>query len=181
MEDHIDPQQYGGKKGSSTVYALIQLLHEWYTATDTLKTIVDVVLIDFAKVFDHINQNIIVNKLTSMNVPPIITNWIAAFLHNRKQRVKIGPITSSWLQMNGGVPQGLKLGVALFICMINDLKQGCFSSGRNRFLPGRWKKLNEISFRPDSSHFFRKKWKKWKKLDFDTQNLFHAGQTLSEA
>ena len=80
IEDHIDPQQYGGKKGSSTVYALIQLLHEWYTATDTLKTIVD-----FAKAFDHINHNIIVNKLISMNVPPIITNWIAAFLHNRKQ------------------------------------------------------------------------------------------------
>jgi hypothetical protein len=57
-----------------------------------------------------------------MNVPPIITNWIAAFLHNRKQQVKICPVTSSWLQMNGGIPQGMKLGVPLFICMINDLK-----------------------------------------------------------
>ncbi len=81
--NQIDPLQYGGKKGSSTVYALIQLLHEWYTATDNLQTVVDIVLIDFAKAFDHLNHHIIINKFINMDVPPILTNWISAFLHNR--------------------------------------------------------------------------------------------------
>ncbi len=57
-----------------------------------------------------------------MDVPPIHTIWISAFLHNRQRRVQIGPVTSSWLQMNGGVLQGTKLGVPLFVIMINELK-----------------------------------------------------------
>ncbi len=42
----------------------------------------------------------------------------------------------------------------LILCTIS---QGCFSSGRNRFLPGWWKKLDKIGFCPVSSNFFRTK------------------------
>ncbi len=79
------------------------------------QTVVDIVLIHVAKAFNHLNHHIIINKLINMDVPPILTNCISAFLHNIQQWVKIGSVTSSWLQMNGGVLQGTKLGVPLFV------------------------------------------------------------------
>ncbi len=57
-----------------------------------------------------------------MDVPPIFTQWVSAFLHNRQQCVIIGSTTSSWIHINGGVPRCTKLGVPIVLVIINDLK-----------------------------------------------------------
>ena len=56
-----------------------------------------------------------------MDVSPVLVGWIAAFLTNRQQAVKIEDITSEWRTLKGGIPQGTKLGVILFAVMTNDL------------------------------------------------------------
>ncbi len=41
---------------------------------------------------------------------------------DNNKRLQIGQTKSDWCEIKGGVPQGTKIGVLLFLCMINDLQ-----------------------------------------------------------
>jgi hypothetical protein len=86
---NIDPNQYEAINGSSTTHALLKILQPVYEATDDNKKFVRLLLIDFSKAFDHIDQNKLLEKIANHNVHPVITNWFRSFLCNRQQRVNI--------------------------------------------------------------------------------------------
>ena len=123
----VDKNQFGAIKGTCTTHALILMLHEWLKDTDDSrkKNFVKVVLLDYAKAFDHIDANILIRKLEAMIIPDPLLRWIESFLTNRRQRVKIGSTISEWLEVWGTVPQGTLIGVLCFLCMINDLQTPC--------------------------------------------------------
>ena len=75
----------------------------------------------FSKAFDRIDFNILSEKLHRMGVHPVLINWIANFLTDRKQRTRIENHYSSWKTINAGVLQDTKLGPLLFLIMVNDL------------------------------------------------------------
>ncbi len=81
---------------------------------------VQIVLIDYQKAFDHINLAIILQKLVSFGVPDFLILWVQSFLAGSQQRIKIKQTVSSWVTINGGVPQGTKHGPLLFVVQIDD-------------------------------------------------------------
>ncbi|KAL9961061.1 hypothetical protein ACROYT_G029941 [Oculina patagonica] len=120
LDGKIDPRQYS-RKGHSTTDALLYMLQAIYEAVDSGEACARVFFADFSKGFDLIDHTILMQELAELDVHPAMVSWIAAFLTNRKQAVRVGGTLSGWLPLKGGVPQGTKLGVILFMVMTNKL------------------------------------------------------------
>ena len=106
------PSQFGFIPGSSTTIALISMLHKWLEATDGMGATVRIALLDFKKVFELVDHNLIISKLFSLGIKPSVVNWIADFLRERFQIVKINfnlECYSSFMSVPAGIPQAQKL------------------------------------------------------------------------
>ena len=127
VQPKLDHFQFGAIKGSSTTHTLVKLIHEWAEHTDDCKNkpYVNVLFLDYAKAFDRINPNILIQKLKKYDIPGYIIAWICDFITDRKQCVKLKSFVSQWLEVWGNVPQGTLLGILLFLIMINDLQLPC--------------------------------------------------------
>jgi len=112
-------KQFGFLPGRSTMDAIIQVIEDWSNGKDN-KNCVFALFLDFAKAFDLVNHEILLEKLVKLQLDPWLISWIAAYLTGRRQRVKIGDITSEWTKIAAGVIQGSVLGPILFILFISD-------------------------------------------------------------
>ena len=98
------------------------MTHKWYEATDELNTYIRMAMVDFSKAFDLINHLVLLDKLQCNGIPPHIVRWIAAFLLDRSQQVKIGNYYSYSSSPNGGVPQDTLSVPKCSLLYINDLQ-----------------------------------------------------------
>ena len=142
LDNHniIYEHQFGFQKNRSTTLAILDLNTRIAKALDNGDYAASVFL-DFAKAFDTINHEILIDKLENYGVRGIVKNWFESNLKNRHQIVKIGGTLSDKMQITCGVPQGSILGPTLFLLYINDIKKTSkilkfflFADGTSTFL-----------------------------------------------
>ncbi len=86
--------QHGFRSGYSCKSQVVQLFQDLADEIDAGGR-VDAVVIDFAKAFDVVPHNRLVQKLINSGIDPRVVVWNSEFLRDRKQKVRIGQELSS--------------------------------------------------------------------------------------
>ena len=116
----IIPQQHGFFPKRSTMTNLMNY-------TETLQKCIDkggqtdVIYTDFAKAFDKVNHNKLLEKLLAYGISGSLLKWFESYLKERSQIVQVGESQSFKINVSSSIVQGSHLGPMLFSLFINDI------------------------------------------------------------
>ena len=123
-EVELSELQYGGLKGTGADHFLCEV---WNNVLETLEdpgSVVGLMSVDFSKTFNRIDHTACLNKLSDKSASNQTLGMIHAFLKGRKMKIRSGNEFSTVRPVQGGSPQGTKLGNLLFCLTIDDLPHG---------------------------------------------------------
>ena len=109
----IGRHQFRFQKQCSTITKLIDCYSDWSSAINDGSS-VDVIYLDYAKVFDSVVHSKLFLKLEAHGITGNLLSWIKMFFSDRYHYVCINNANSNILSVLSGVPQGIVLGSTFF-------------------------------------------------------------------
>ena len=136
----LDYSQYGALKGSSTSHYMVDLVNFVLYNQDLKNPLAThAVLYDFSKAFNRQEHNTLITILSDMGTPGWLLKLVIAFLEDRKIILRHKGASSEEESLLGGGPQGTKLGLFLYLIIINKAgykpNQLCTSLGDHMTQP----------------------------------------------
>ena len=158
------------------VLQLLKVLNKWTEILD-MGGEVDVIYCDFMKAFDTVPHSRLLDVLVYYGINDPVLSWIKAFLSNRKQRVMVNGVPSSWYDVVSGIPQGSVLGPVLFVIFINTLVDVIKDSEAFMFADDT--KIFKGIFKPEDCELLQGDIENAKKWSDDSKLRFHPDKMAS--
>ena len=118
--EKIDWGQYDGLKDNSISHYLIEFTNFiLYNQDMKNPRAVLAMMIDFSKAFNRQNHNTLIQILSDLEVPSWLLKIVMAFLTDRELILRYKGKSSNRKSLPGGSPQGTRLGMFLFLILIN--------------------------------------------------------------
>ena len=120
VSPYIDKANYGGLKGDSPAYYLIDLLHfvNYHVNSSSPKAVL-LAQADLRRAFNSVSHKHIILDLFDMQLDGWILRIVFSYLSNRNMTLKFRGIDSSTFFLTGSCPQGVFLSVVFFIISFN--------------------------------------------------------------
>ncbi|KAI4874716.1 hypothetical protein NFI96_007695 [Prochilodus magdalenae] len=114
----LDPHQFAYRSNRSTEDAISMALHTALTHLDCQNS--RMLFIDFSAAFNTVIPSKLISKLNHLGISTTLCNWISDFLTDRPRSIKLDNLSSSFISLNTGVPQGCVLSPILYSLFTHD-------------------------------------------------------------
>ncbi|XP_047483008.1 uncharacterized protein LOC125035007 [Penaeus chinensis] len=117
----VDTRQFSNMCSSSTTHCLVSFLDFVLAHLHKRKSSSNSTFIDFKKSFYLVDHTTLISKAAaSMGIRKCLIPWLADFLSNKQQDMRMQGQVFSLLPLTCGIAQGTRMGPLCFLAMSND-------------------------------------------------------------